>query len=47
MKYIIVSELVGEPGSEFVPEKGVNVDALLDGGFIKTDTKPTKSKDED
>jgi len=44
-KYIVVSELVGEPGKEFVPEEGINVEALIDGGFIKTDTKNKKSED--
>jgi hypothetical protein len=44
-KYIIVSELVGEPGKEFVPEEGINVEALIEGGFIKTDTKNKKSED--
>lgn len=34
-KLIIVSELVGTPGEEFVPDEGVNVEALLEGGFIK------------
>jgi hypothetical protein len=42
-KYIIVSELVGTPGDEFVPDEGINVEALLDGGFIKSDNKATKS----
>jgi|APGre2960657373_1045057.scaffolds.fasta_scaffold30793_3 hypothetical protein len=42
-KYIIVSELVGTPGDEFIPDEGINVEALLDGGFIKSDNKATKS----
>jgi hypothetical protein len=42
-KYIIVSELVGTPGDEFIPDEGINVKALLDGGFIKSDNKATKS----
>lgn len=46
-KYIIVSELVGTPGDEFIPEDGTNVDALLEGGFIKTDAKPKKETTED
>ena len=46
MKYIIVSELVGTPGEEFVPVEGTNVEALIEGGFIKTE-KPTKEKSED
>jgi hypothetical protein len=31
----VVSERCGEPGSVFVAGEGVNVDALLNGGFIK------------
>ena len=46
-KYIIVSELVGTPGDEFVPGEGINVDALIDGGFIKAESKPKKEKQED
>lgn len=44
MKYIIVSELVGTPGDEYIVEDGINVQALLDGGFIKAD-KPAKTKE--
>jgi len=43
-KYIVLSDLVGTPGDEFIPEDGINVDALLDGGFIKAD-KPAKTKE--
>ena len=46
MKLIIVSDLVGTPGEEFVPAEGINVEALLEGGFIKSE-KPTKEKSED
>jgi hypothetical protein len=42
-KYTIISELVGTPGDEFVPDEGINVQALLDGGFIKSDNKAPKS----
>ena len=42
-KYTIISELVGTPGEEFVPYEGINVDALIDGGFIKSDNKAPKS----
>jgi hypothetical protein len=45
--YIIVSELVGTPGAEFIPEEGVNVEALIEGGFIKTDSKTKTAKTED
>jgi hypothetical protein len=34
IEYIIVSPRVGEPGATFTPVDGVNIDALLDGGFI-------------
>jgi hypothetical protein len=47
MKYIVVSELVGTPGDVFTPKEGVNVQALLDGGFIKADTKKAKETSED
>jgi hypothetical protein len=47
-KYIIVSDLVGEPGAEFIPGECINVEALLQGGFIKTETKTkTKTKEDD
>ena len=36
MNYVIVSERLGQPGTPFTPEEGVNVQALIDGGFIKT-----------
>ena len=42
-KYTIVSELVGTPGEEFVPDEGINIDALIWGGFIKSDNKAPKS----
>jgi hypothetical protein len=43
MAYTIISDLVGEPGTEFIPAEGINIEALLDGGFIKSDKTPTKS----
>ena len=46
MKLIIVSELVGTPGDQYVPAEGINVEALPEGGFIKQE-KPTKEKSED
>lgn len=46
-KYIIVSDLVGTPGDEFHPEDGINVEALLDGGFIKAESKSKKESSED
>ena len=49
MTYLIVSPIVGEPGSVFVPKAGVNVEALLLGGFIvaatvSTETAPKRRK---
>lgn len=46
MKLIIVSELVGKPGDVFEPAEGINVEALIEGGFIKTE-KTTTEKSED
>lgn len=43
MKYAITHEAVGEVGTEFVPDNGINVQALIDGGFIKSTSKATKS----
>jgi len=43
MKYTIIHEAVGEVGTEFVPDNGINVQALIDGGFIKSTSKATKS----
>jgi hypothetical protein len=40
----IVSPRVGTPGDEFVPVAGVNVDALLAGGFIIEVGKPKTAK---
>ena len=34
VEYRIISERVGELGSVFVPKQGINVEALLAGGFI-------------
>jgi hypothetical protein len=46
-KYIVISELVGEPGTEFIPEEGINVEALIEGGFIKSDSKTKTAKTEE
>ena len=40
--YVIVSPRLGTPGDKYEPTEGVNVQALIDGGFISTD-KPKKS----
>jgi len=45
--YTVISELVGEPGTEFIPEEGINVEALIEGGFIKSDSKTKTAKTED
>lgn len=44
MKYIIESPKLGVVGEEFVPPEGVNIDALLEGGFISTAKTPKSSK---
>ena len=38
MKYTILSHRIGTPGDEYEPVDGVNVDALLEGGFIEQST---------
>ena len=42
-KYTVVSDKVGEPGAPYVPEEGINVAALLEGGFI-VESKSSKTK---
>ena len=45
MTYKIVSPRLGTPGDEFVPGEGVNIEALIAGGFV-VDTavkKPAKT----
>jgi hypothetical protein len=49
VEYRIVSDLIGQPGDVFVPKPGVNVEALLQGGFIvavavSTETAPKRRK---
>jgi hypothetical protein len=46
MAYTIISELVGSHGDEFHPGEFTNVEALIEGGFIK-ETTQTKTKSED
>jgi len=46
MALIIISDLVGTPGEEFHPGEFTNVEALIEGGFIKESTQ-TKTKSED
>ena len=47
-KYVIESDNIGTVGEEFIPAEGINVDALLEGGFISTagETKSHKVKSE-
>lgn len=47
MKYVIASDLVGTIGDEFIPAEGINVEALLEGGFIKESHTANKNKSED
>ena len=42
--YTIISPRLGTPGDEYIPENGVNIDALLDGGLISTDSVKKSSK---
>lgn len=42
MSYKIVSPRVGAPGDEYTPTDGINVDALIEGGFIVETTKKNK-----
>jgi hypothetical protein len=46
MALVIISDLVGTPGEEFTPGEYTNVEALIEGGFIKESTQ-TKTKSED
>jgi len=39
--YVVVSPRVGTPGEPFQPAEGVNVQALLDAGFI-AEKNPSK-----
>ena len=41
MKYTIISPRIGTPGDEYEPSEGVNIDALIAGGFIIQ--SPTKA----
>ena len=42
MTYKIVSPRVGTPGEVFVPGEGINIEALIAGGFV-VDTAAKKS----
>jgi hypothetical protein len=42
--YKIISPKVGTPGDVFEPADGINIQALIDGGFVEeTHTTPGKS----
>ena len=43
--YVILSERVGTVGAKYTPADGVNIDALIAGGFIghSSTTKAAKS----
>ena len=44
MAYRIISARLGEPGAFWTPVEGINVEALIAGGFIEdTHTTPGKS----
>jgi hypothetical protein len=43
MKLIIASPRLGKVGDEYTPIEGVNVEALIDGGFLVSTTEPKKS----
>ena len=43
MAYTIIAENVGTPGEEYIPVEGINIEALVEGGFIKSDKAPSKS----
>ena len=44
MKYLINSPKVGTVGEEFVAAEGINIQALLDGGFIVKQSTDTPKK---
>ena len=43
MAYVIASPRLGKVGDAYEPDESVNVEALIDGGFIKSTSKSTKS----
>jgi hypothetical protein len=42
--YTIISPRLGTPGDPYIPAEGVNIDALLEGGLISTDSVKKSSK---
>jgi len=43
MAYVIISPRLGTVGDAYQPADGVNIEALIEGGFIKSTSKSTKS----
>ena len=43
MAYVIASTRLGKVGDTYEPADGINVEALIEGGFIKSTSKSTKS----
>ena len=43
MAYVIASPRLGTVGDTYEPDDGINVEALIEGGFIKSTSKSTKS----
>jgi hypothetical protein len=43
MKLIINSPRLGTVGAEFTPSEGINIEALIEGGFLVSTTEPKKS----
>jgi len=43
MAYTIASPRLGTVGDTYEPVDGVNIEALIEGGFIKSTIKSTKS----
>jgi hypothetical protein len=43
MAYVISSPRLGTVGDAYEPADGVNIEALIEGGFIKSTSKSTKS----
>jgi hypothetical protein len=41
--YTIISSRIGTPGDKFEPSENTNIEALIEGGFIKSDKTPSKS----
>ena len=42
--YTIISPRLGTPGDPYIPAEGVNIEALLNGGLISTDSIKKSSK---